>query len=81
MPDRRTPEGEKKLRRGQVWLNTRRGFKYLILGFPKWSDSPDEKNLETFVHLINVQTGVEYVRSIESFFGTNREGAPRFLKV
>lgn len=65
---------------GQIWVNTRRGFKYVICGFMLWSDSPDEDNLETFVRVMNMDTGVEYCRSVESFRGRNRHGTPRFVR-
>jgi hypothetical protein len=69
------------IERFQVWKNNRNGFNYLILGLPKWSDSPDEGNLKTFVYCVNTETGVEYTRAVESWKGINRDGDPRFTRI
>lgn len=72
----------------EIWLNNRNGHQYQIIGLPKWSDTPNVDNstddadqLETWVVMMNVYTGYEFVRSMDSFMGTNRNGQPRFRKV
>lgn len=66
---------------GDFWKNTRRGWEYRILSLPFWSDSPKEDDLEQWVCMRNVKTNMDYVRSLESFMGTNRLGMARFVRV
>lgn len=75
---------EEELKKGELWRNNRRGFVYEVVALPLWSDTPnvhpDEgiDGLEQWVVLRNIETGVEYTRSMQSFRGTNRDGQPRF---
>jgi len=69
--------------RFQHWRNNRRGMVYVILGLPKWSDSPDDSGpdkLQRWVYMVDT-AGNEYTRSLESFMGNNRDGKPRFTLV
>jgi hypothetical protein len=66
---------------GELWLNKRRNFTYEIVARAFWSDSPDEVKLEDWVCVRNIVSGMHYVRSLESFSGTNRDGHPRFVRI
>lgn len=66
---------------GDFWRNQRRGFEYRIISLPFWSDSDNEDSLDQWVVMRNVRTNIDYTRSMESFFGNNRLGAQRFVRV
>lgn len=66
----------------QVWINSRNNSAYQVLGLPTWSDTPGAEkleDLEKWVFLKNLETSETYVRSQESFLGTNRHGEARFV--
>jgi len=65
---------------GEIWVNTRRGIRYHIVSLPLWADAPNEVDLEFWVVYLNLDTKQAYTRSLASFLGINREGAPRFVK-
>lgn len=66
---------------GEFWRNQRNGCEYRILSLPFWSDSPNENYLEQWVAMRNVATNLDYIRSMRSFMGLNRDQQKRFVRV
>lgn len=69
---------------GQRWKNNRNDHIYAVRATPRWSDTPDAESvqdLETWVYLINEDTGEDFICSEESFLGVNRNDEPRFTRI
>lgn len=64
--------------RDEIWTNNRLNIDYQVIGIAQDADCPDPRQMVIY---LNVETDEYYVRSMESWMGTNREGNPRFTFV
>lgn len=66
---------------GSRWLNDRRKKVYIVVGRVSHCESDSDDDWEVLYRSDDMPTGAYRRRSLESWYGINRDGNPRFARV
>lgn len=66
---------------GSVWFNNHRGINYTVAGLVASCEDGGAEAWEVLYRSDDIPEGYYRRRSIESWYGNNRHGQPRFVRV
>lgn len=66
---------------GSIWFNNRRGKNYAVAGLVAHCEDDGAEDWEVLYRSYDMPAGHYRRRSLESWYGNNRDGDPRFVRV